>query len=60
MREYKGWKTCGQHKVHDRYSMAGQSSDEEACRATFLDECGTNIDAASAAGPESASRPSRA
>jgi hypothetical protein len=44
--QYKGWKTCGQNKVFDRYSIAGESSDEGACMATFLDECGTNIDTA--------------
>ncbi len=26
--------------------MAGESSDEDACHAVFLRECGTNIDAA--------------
>ena len=46
MKQYNGWRTCGQNKVFDRYSMAGGSSDEEMCRAAFLDECGTNIDTA--------------
>ena len=45
MGRYKGWMTCAQHKIYDLYSMAGQSSDEKGCRAAFLDECGTNIDA---------------
>lgn len=45
-RQYEGWKTCAQHKVFDRYSLKGQASDEAACRAALLDECGTNLDAA--------------
>ncbi len=50
LQQYKGWKTCAQHDVFDRYSMAGESSDDAACRASFLDECGTNIGAAIKAG----------
>ena len=46
LQQYKGWKTCGQNKVYDRYSMAGEASDEESCKAALLDDCGTNIDAA--------------
>jgi hypothetical protein len=48
--QYKGWRTCAQHKVFDRYSRDGVASDEHACRAALLDECGTNIDAAITAG----------
>jgi hypothetical protein len=44
--QYKSWRTCGQDKVFERYSMDGKASDEEACRAALLDDCGTNIDAA--------------
>ena len=37
--EQKSWKTCGQHKVIDRYSISGESSDTEgACKAAFV-EC---------------------
>ena len=50
LQQYKGWKTCAQHKVFDRYSRAGEPINEEACRAAFLDECGANIDAAVQAG----------
>ena len=44
--QYKGWRTCGQGRVFDSYSMNGGSSDAQACKAAFLDECGMNIDAA--------------
>jgi hypothetical protein len=44
--QYKGWKTCGQDKVYDRYSMAGEASDGDACQAALLVDCGTNIDTA--------------
>jgi hypothetical protein len=43
---YKGWKTCGQHKVFDRYSLSGESTGQDSCWAAFLDDCGTNLDAA--------------
>jgi len=46
LEQYKGWKTCGQNKVFDRYSMAGEASDGDGCEAALLEECGTNIDAA--------------
>ncbi len=37
--EEKSWKTCGQHKVIDRYSVTGEpSTSESACR-TALAEC---------------------
>ena len=37
--ERKNWKTCGWHKVIDRYSMTGEpSASESACRAA-LAEC---------------------
>ena len=45
LEQHKGWKTCGQHDVFDRYSNTGESSDENQCRTALLDECGTNIDA---------------
>ena len=48
--QYKGWKTCAEKDVFDRYAMAGEASDAEMCRAAFLDECGTNIDTAVQAG----------
>ncbi len=41
---HKAWKTCGQHRVFDRYSATGQSGDVETCRAALLEECGTNVD----------------
>ena len=44
--QYKGWQTCAQHDVFDRYAISGESSDEQACKAAFLEKCGTNIDAA--------------
>lgn len=44
LEQYRGWRTCAQHKLFDRYTMAGKSSDEDTCEAAFLDECGTNID----------------
>ncbi len=44
--QYKSWKTCGQGRVFDSYSMNGDSSDSQACEAAFLDDCGTNIDTA--------------
>ena len=50
VKQYKGWSTCAEQKVFERYSMAGESSDEDACRATLLDECGTNIDVESRSG----------
>lgn len=46
LRQYEGWRTCAQHKVIDRYSKKGEASDEAQCKAAFLDECGTNVDAA--------------
>ena len=49
-RQYKGWQTCAQHKVFDRYSFDGTTSDTAACTAALLDECGTNIDDAIEAG----------
>jgi hypothetical protein len=51
--QYRGWKSCGQNKVFDRYSMDGESSDSESCKAALLDECGTSIDAAIATGETS-------
>jgi len=54
--QYKGWTTCAQHKVFDRYSATGASSDEAACRAMLLDDCGTNIDAALETGEMSTER----
>jgi len=50
---YNRWRTCGQHKVFERYSATGESSDEGMCKAAFLDECGTNIDASIEAGETS-------
>jgi len=44
--QYKGWQACAQHDVFDRYALSGESSDERACKASFLEKCGTNIDAA--------------
>jgi hypothetical protein len=44
--QYTGWKTCGQDRVFERYSTAGEASDTDACRTTLLEECGTNIEAA--------------
>jgi hypothetical protein len=46
LRQYDSWRTCGQNKVYDRYSMAGEASDEDSCKSVLLDDCGTNIDAA--------------
>jgi len=43
--QYNGWQTCAQHDVFDRYAISGESSDEQACKAAFLEKCGTNIDA---------------
>ena len=48
--QYKGWTTCAEKDVFDRYAMAGESSDADRCRAAFLDECRTSIDAAVKAG----------
>ena len=50
VQQYKGWSTCAEQKVFERYSMTGEASDEDACRAMLLDECGTNIDAKSRSG----------
>ena len=50
--EYKGWKTCAETEVFDRYAIDGESSDADTCRSAFLD-CGTNIDAAVKAGKTS-------
>ena len=47
-KRHKGWTTCGQHKVFERYARDGEPSDADACRAAFLDECGTQIDAVAA------------
>ena len=49
-RQYKGWKTCAQHEVFDRYSQSGESSDAKACKAALLDRCGKDLDAATQAG----------
>jgi len=46
LEQYKGWRTCGQNRVFDRYSMSGEPSDGKTCEAALLDECGTNIDSA--------------
>jgi len=48
VRDYPGWSACGQHKVFDGYSVDGRSSDVDACRAAFLEECGTHLDPAAA------------
>ena len=37
--ENKSWRTCGQHRVFDRYSSGGGGSDEAACKAAFQEEC---------------------
>jgi hypothetical protein len=37
----KSWKTCGQHKVFDGYSVEGKPIDRDSCRAAFLD-CTSN------------------
>jgi hypothetical protein len=52
LEQYKGWRTCGQNEVYDRYSMAGEASDGKACKAAFLEECGTNVDTAIKGGGE--------
>jgi hypothetical protein len=44
--KHRGWRTCGEHAVYDRYAIDGEASDAEACRSTYLDECGRNLDAA--------------
>ncbi|MDH3628046.1 MAG: PDZ domain-containing protein [Acidobacteriota bacterium] len=44
--QYDGWKKCAEQSVFDRYSKKGEASDEAACRAALLKECGTNVDAA--------------
>ncbi len=44
-KKYKGWRTCAEQSVFERYSKAGEAIDEAACRDTFLDMCGMNIDA---------------
>ena len=54
MAGYRSWRTCGQHKVFDRYSVEGLPSDGAACRAALLDQCGENLDAALAGGKASA------
>ena len=51
--QYKSWSTCAEQEVFNHYSMAGEASDEEACKAALLDECGTNIEAAIKAGTAS-------
>jgi hypothetical protein len=50
LEQYKGWNACAEKDVFDRYAMAGESSDADRCRAAFLDECSTNIDAVVKAG----------
>ena len=52
--QYKGWKACAKQDVFDRYSMDGEASDGAMCKAAFLDQCGTNIDAAIRTGKASA------
>jgi hypothetical protein len=54
--QYKGWKTCGQREVFDRYSRLGRSSDRDACQAAYLNKCGTNLDAAIKTGETSPER----
>ncbi len=44
--QYKGWKTCAQNKVFERYSIKGEASDEVACQTAFLETCGVNLDIA--------------
>ena len=41
--QYKGWRTCAEQAVFERYAKTGETSDEGACRSALLDECGTNI-----------------
>ncbi len=41
--QYEGWKTCAEQSVFERYSKKGEASDEAACRAALLNECGTNV-----------------
>lgn len=31
----KAWRSCGRHRVHDRYAQEGVVSDEAACRAAY-------------------------
>jgi hypothetical protein len=42
---HASWRTCGQDKVFERYSMKGEASDQASCKAALLDECGTNVEA---------------
>jgi hypothetical protein len=46
LNQYEGWRTCAEQAVFERYSQKGEASDEAACRATLLNECGTNVSAA--------------
>ena len=46
LNQYEGWRTCAEQAVFDRYSQKGEASDEAACRAALLNECGTNVSAA--------------
>jgi len=46
VRQLRGWTTCAEQKVFERYPTGGEALDEGACRAALLDECGVNIDAA--------------
>ena len=41
---HETWNVCGEQKVFDRYSMTGETSDEEACRQIFLDECSAELE----------------
>ena len=46
LNQYEGWRTCAERSVFENYSKNGKASDEAACRAAFLNECGTNIEGA--------------
>lgn len=46
LNQYEGWKTCAEQAVFERYSQKGEASDEAACRAALLNECGTNVSGA--------------
>jgi hypothetical protein len=41
--QYKGWKTCAEEAVYGGYVRSGEVSDEEGCRSTLLDECGSHL-----------------
>jgi len=49
-KQHRAWTTCAEKTVFERYSMSGETTDEQGCLNTFLKECGNQVEPATQPG----------